>query len=112
MKAKELKKLKDIYELKRQSLINMLSKDDGEIDVDGDDVDEIQGKNIIRVAEQLRKKAMFDLNRIQVALDRINDSDYGDCEECGEEIGFRRLEALPGVGMCVTCAEHAEIALR
>ena len=27
------------------------------------------------------------------------------CRECGEEIPKRRMQAVPGVGLCVECAE-------
>lgn len=36
------------------------------------------------------------LKKIDSALERIDDGSYGYCEETGEEIGLRRLEARPG----------------
>lgn len=30
------------------------------------------------------------------------------CAECGEPIPFARLAALPGVGLCVGCAEELQ----
>ncbi len=45
------------------------------------------------------------LYRIEDALKRIEDSTYGLCELCNEQIGLERLEALPYTRMCIACAE-------
>lgn len=34
------------------------------------------------------------------------------CRECGEPIPARRLEALPGVGLCRACQEERERELQ
>jgi DnaK suppressor protein len=46
--------------------------------------------------------------RLRVALDRAERGEYGVCEECGEDIGDRRLAALPDVVTCVGCQERRE----
>ncbi|MSR07530.1 MAG: hypothetical protein EXR93_10765 [Gemmatimonadetes bacterium] len=33
---------------------------------------------------------------------------YGKCMECGEEIGFERLDALPHARLCITCKAKEE----
>ncbi len=43
--------------------------------------------------------------KIDAALTRIDDSDYGWCEECGEAIVVRRLEIDPTTLRCAACAE-------
>ena len=48
------------------------------------------------------------LQAIEDALDRIEDGEYGVCEECEEEIAQARLQALPFTRMCVTCQEERE----
>lgn len=48
------------------------------------------------------------LERIQVALDRIEDGTYGQCEECGAKIPKQRLLAIPYATMCVKCASRSE----
>ncbi|WP_377891268.1 TraR/DksA C4-type zinc finger protein [Alkalihalobacillus sp. R86527] len=47
------------------------------------------------------KQEKAELNR---ALQRINQGKYGVCEECGREIAFERLEAMP---TAVTCVGHS-----
>jgi DnaK suppressor protein len=43
------------------------------------------------------------LQKIDEALDRIDDGGFGSCDECGEEIGLARLRALPHTELCVEC---------
>jgi DnaK suppressor protein len=52
------------------------------------------------------------LKKIDSALARIDDGSYGYCEETGEEIGLRRLEARPVATLCVEAQERREIAER
>lgn len=33
---------------------------------------------------------------------------YGSCEECGGDIGFERLDALPHARLCIQCKEREE----
>ncbi len=48
------------------------------------------------------------LHEIDMALERLQDRDYGICEECGEPIGEARLRALPFTRVCVDCKTRAE----
>lgn len=46
--------------------------------------------------------------QIDMALDKIRDGDYGICEECGREIGVKRLKVLPFARYCRDCQETSE----
>src|SRR5262245_41676904 len=50
------------------------------------------------------------LKKIDSALGRIDDGSYGYCEETGDEIGLRRLEARPVATLCVEAQERRELA--
>jgi DnaK suppressor protein len=52
------------------------------------------------------------LKKIDQALARIDDGAYGFCEETGEEIGLKRLEARPVATLCVEAQERREVAER
>ncbi len=52
------------------------------------------------------------LRKIESALTRIDDASYGYCDETGEEIGLKRLEARPVATMCVEAQERREQAER
>ncbi len=50
------------------------------------------------------------LNKVNDALKRLENGDYGNCFECGEEIAEKRLRALPFAVRCKDCEEARENA--
>jgi len=58
----------------------------------------------LRIRDRERKL----IQKIKKALERIEDGTYGICEECGEDIGFKRLEARPVTTLCIKCKERQE----
>jgi DnaK suppressor protein len=52
------------------------------------------------------------LNKVNDALGRLEQGDYGNCFECGEEIAEKRLRALPFAVRCKECEEAKEVAER
>jgi len=48
------------------------------------------------------------LGHIEEALRRLEEGSYGECSECGTEIGAARLKALPFALKCRHCQEHEE----
>lgn len=59
----------------------------------------------LRTRDRERKLIM----RIDKTLEQIDEGDYGYCEECGADIGLRRLEARPTAKQCIDCKSLAEI---
>ncbi len=49
------------------------------------------------------------IRKINEAIERIQEGDYGYCLECGSEIGVKRLEARPTATQCIECKTIAEI---
>ncbi|HSG03338.1 MAG TPA: RNA polymerase-binding protein DksA [Marinobacterium sp.] len=49
------------------------------------------------------------IRKIEKALERLEEDDYGFCDDCGVEIGIRRLEARPTATQCIDCKTLAEI---
>ena len=45
------------------------------------------------------------LNKINNALNRLEQGDYGNCFDCGDEIAENRLRALPFAVRCKDCEE-------
>ena len=64
------------------------------------------------MSAELQRRRETDLRRIKEALQRIEDGSYGFCEETGDEIGLRRLEARPVATLCVEAQERRELAER
>ena len=52
------------------------------------------------------------LRKIDSALARIDEGSYGWCDETGEEIGLKRLEARPVATLCLEAQERRELAER
>ncbi len=55
-----------------------------------------------------RDRARKLINKIDEALHRVEDGSYGYCEETGEPIGLRRLEARPIATLCIEAQERHE----
>jgi len=49
------------------------------------------------------------IKKIDESLEKIDNGEYGYCEECGIEIGVRRLEARPTATLCIDCKSLDEI---
>jgi DnaK suppressor protein len=48
------------------------------------------------------------IKKINEALKRMDEGTFGECDECGEDIELRRLEARPTATLCVSCKEEQE----
>jgi DnaK suppressor protein len=62
----------------------------------------------LRTRDRYRKL----INKIDKALNRIEEGEYGYCEETGEEIGLARLEARPIATLCLDAQERWELRQR
>ena len=69
-----------------------------------------QGFSETESAFELRTRDRYRnlIKKIDAALERIDDGSYGYCEETGEEIGLKRLEARPIATLCVEAQERHE----
>ncbi len=52
------------------------------------------------------------IKKIEDALQRLREDEFGYCEACGIEIGLRRLEARPTATLCIDCKTLSEIKER
>lgn len=68
-------------------------------------MDAMQGQAMAQAQNRHRKR---ELTRIEMALTRIENHDYGFCDDCGDPIAKRRLEVDPAAGFCIRCAEGNE----
>lgn len=56
------------------------------------------------MAQAEARRRTSDLARIEIALKRLGEGEYGWCAECGEPIAYRRLEIDPATHLCIGCA--------
>jgi DnaK suppressor protein len=64
-------------------------------------MDSLQAQAMALAADKRRHDEM---KRIEAALHRIDEGEYGYCVSCGEEIGAARLATAPTAPTCIKCA--------
>ena len=57
---------------------------------------------------RLRDRERKLVKKIQKAVDRIDDGDYGICQDCGDDISVARLKARPMTTLCINCKSKQE----
>ncbi len=73
--------------------------------VEKDFAEQVTQRENDEVLFAIDEEAQQTIHLIDAALARIKDGSYGTCASCGEEIPVERLEALPYVTTCISCAE-------
>ncbi len=74
----------------------------------GDVVDAALDSAQDEISSQLAEVESRELARIEVALERMREGQYGICEGCGVNIPLARLNALPYATLCIKCQREAE----
>lgn len=112
LKKKQISELKDIIQAERERLVNsfqmdeerfQLKKDEGKDEVDQASYD-YETSQMLR----FRNRDVFYAKKLLKSLDKISSGEYGECEDCGEDIRFERLKARPTAELCITCKDEAE----
>ncbi len=65
---------------------------------------ELDRTRLLRFKDRERKL----IRKIEMAIQRIEEGTYGNCESCGAKIETQRLEARPMTELCIDCATEAE----
>lgn len=60
------------------------------------------------MAQASHERRLLELARIDAALKRLDDGEYGHCLACDAKIPAKRLELDPASPNCIKCAEAAE----
>lgn len=113
IKKKELEALKALLNEEKQKILRHLedltdSSEEGLQDSSGDEVDiasmEISQASLAKIG----KRETYLLKKIDLALKKMEDGTYGECEECGEMISVARLMARPVAQLCIDCKTEQE----
>ena len=89
-----------------QTLNNLQTENEAKPDMTDRASEEIDRTFELRTRDRERKL----INKIDAALRRIEDGSYGYCEETGEPIGLKRLEARPVATLSLEAQEMHEKA--
>lgn len=66
-------------------------------------MDALQGQAMAQATHERRR---LELKKIETALKRIEEGDFGYCVSCGEEVEAKRLEFDPAAPLCLDCAAN------
>ena len=113
MNKAQLKKFRALLEQKREELVRKAKQtldEDMTLDVSDlpDEMDLASSEYLQSFTFRLRDREKSFLDKINKALAKIDDGSFGVCEECGDEISVKRLEARPETTLCIRCKEDQE----
>ncbi|AGF74588.1 DnaK suppressor protein [Bartonella australis AUST/NH1] len=94
----------DILREARETLENLQEENANQPDLTDRASCEAERTVELRARDRQRKL----ISKIDAALERINDGTYGFCEETGEPIGIKRLEARPIAVLSLEAQERHE----
>ena len=100
---------KGALEARRRELEhNIRARFDITIEAASDELEVAQFRSERELATVHRDRECGQLRDVRAALGRIADGSFGSCLDCDEEIGQRRLAAIPWAPRCVICQESAD----
>ena len=113
LKKRDLEKFgKLLLEQREEILGNAKRALSGDIHVDPDDfpdeIDTASSEVNLQFTGRLREREQGLLSKIDAALEKIKSGEYGECVNCGEDIGVKRLKARPVAELCIECKSEQE----
>lgn len=113
MNKRDLQKFKKLLVSHRDELLGNVQRAlSGDIHVDPDDfpdeMDTASSEVNLQFTGRLREREQGLLAKIETALRKIDEGDYGECVSCGEDIGVKRLKARPVAELCIDCKSEQE----
>ena len=97
---------KDLLKVSSQTLNKLQNENEAKPDITDRASEEIDRSFELRTRDRERKL----INKIDAALKRIEDGSYGYCDETGDPIGIKRLEARPVATLSLEAQEMHEKA--
>lgn len=114
MNARDFKYFKERLLERQNSLIALVQKTQNygrEADSDNEAMDIADKAASSYTKEFMFSKSSSDrllLQTVEEALQRIEEGTYGECQNCGETVERKRLEAVPWARLCLSCQEKEE----
>ena len=113
MKKSEQKKFLKVLNENRSKLIEKARRAmTGDIHLDPndfpDEIDTASSESGLAFIGRLRERERVLIQKIDIALQKIEDGTYGVCASCDEDIGIQRLMARPVADLCIDCKSQQE----
>ncbi len=90
-----------------EQLSRMAEDDRATVELDQQSVGRLSRMDALQrqaMAEAAERARTLEIQKIDAALKRIEDDEYGFCIDCGEEIADKRLSVDPAASHCIKCA--------
>lgn len=75
----------------------------------GDDADKVNFEREENLSLKLKWREALYIKKIEKAIKRIEEGNFGICQDCDGEIQEKRLLARPTAELCLTCKEEREL---
>ncbi len=113
MKKTELKRFRGILEEKRDAVVRRARETmDQDMTLDSselpDEMDLASSEYMQSFTFRLRGRERVFLQKIEKAIKKLDEGEFGVCEDCEEPISIKRLEARPETELCIRCKEDEE----
>jgi DnaK suppressor protein len=109
----ERDRLREVLQLEKQRLLKNAQEGltfamNRDRNIGRDSIDESMEEELFSTELRLRDREKWLLGKINAALERLEAGTIDECEDCGEQIDYRRLVARPVTTLCIDCKEERE----
>lgn len=121
MKKEDLQKFREVLsDLRKKLSQNVSNMQDGALRESGRNANELSDMPMEHLADRasdnftkdlligILQNSEAEIVDIDIALEKIENGTYGQCEECDGEIKIQRLKALPFARQCIECKQALE----
>ncbi|MCU0610639.1 MAG: TraR/DksA family transcriptional regulator [Candidatus Eisenbacteria bacterium] len=117
MDQEAILRIKDQLQERKSELLRLIKEQQEEMGViqstrSPDWLDLTTATENIHLLMTLGDNERRELDDIEIALGKIDDGTYGECEACGRKIKSARLEALMTARLCKKCKDEEEATLK
>ena len=114
-RSEAILRVRDVLLKRREALrksvsgkFNLPNRDD--VKTVGDEIDAAVESAHEELVSQIVAAESRELQRIDIALEKIRQGAYGVCEHCNKNIQIARLQAVPYATLCVKCQHEMEVS--
>ena len=113
MKKNKLKHFQSLLENIRTEIVGDVekahhNKKSNEVEQMADISDDAARSYGKKLQGDLEEQEWVKLKQVEAALKKVEDGEYGICEQCGQEILETRLEIMPYTEFCIQCLSEIE----
>jgi DnaK suppressor protein len=96
----------------RELQVSMRIRDGVQIEETAEEIEKVRSQSDRDLEVARLNRDALTAQEVLAALQRVEESEYGQCIECEEPISERRLRALPWAARCIACQERRDTEMR